>query len=117
MASTSPPPVAAPAAYVSTHAIAFGAIGDAATAVEPAHPLPVSDRAYVGAVAIMPDVPGIPGRALAIDCSRGGRVTLVLADASQLSVSVAAGLSILPFAVSTVLSSGMTAAASFASLN
>ena len=111
------PVVAIPSSIVTPQVAAYGAVGAPPTAVDPDHPLPVSDQPYHGAqpIAIDTDLP--PGRAILIDCAVAGRVSLKLADDSELSLPAGAGLSILPLAVKTVLAAGTTATASYASLS
>ena len=114
---TTPQPIAAaPASFVPEQVIAFGAIGTVPTAVEPLHPLPVADQAFRSAIAVTVGIDQVPQRAILIVCTAAGNVALKLADDSSVVVPVATGLSILPFAVKTVLAAGTTAAASYASL-
>lgn len=111
------PPIVAPAGYVPELALAFADTGGLAQQVSGATPLPVDDRAYASATAIVPGVDQPPRRAIAIMAGGAGTVVIKLADDSLLALPVDAGLSILPFAVKTVVVAGTTATASFASLS
>jgi len=102
--------ITAPAAYVPQTAIAFAG-ADGATLVAAASPLPTSEPSYASVSTILADTPFAAPRAIAIVAQSAGNVALRFADASTLTVPVSAGLTILPFAATRVLSSGTTAAA------
>ncbi|MFE8582952.1 hypothetical protein ACFX59_02475 [Sphingomonas sp. NCPPB 2930] len=70
-------------------------------------------RAVQGVEAITVGTDGTPRRGLLIVCAGAGDVRIKLADDSQITIPVAVGLSMLPFAVKTVIASGTTATASF----
>lgn len=110
-----PSEVRAPAGFIPEVAVAFSAAG-IAIPVDGAHPLPTSDQPFAGALAITPGSEHTPRRAVAIVCSAAGTVTLKLGDDSQIALPVAAGLSILPFAVKTVVPGGTSAAAAYYNL-
>lgn len=108
--------IAHPAHYVTQQAIAFGAVGDPPTSVEPARPLPVADRAYQGVAPFTIGADQPAGRGLLITCTAAGQTALRFADGSTATLPIATGLTILPFAVRAILIAGTTATASFASL-
>lgn len=107
--------ITAPAAYVPQTAIAF-ATPDGAALVSREAPLPISEPSYHAAAPIVPDTPFAPPRAIAIVAQGAGTVAFRFADASAITVPVAAGLTILPFAATQIVASGTTAAASFHAL-
>ena len=108
-------PVAAPAGFVPQMAISFAAAG-AATAVDVDHPLPTGERAFQGAIALVPDVDQTAQRGVAIRCTSAGTVQFKLADGSLLAVPVDTGFAILPLAVRMLVSAGTTAAVTCSSL-
>lgn len=108
--------VRAPAGFVPAVAIAFrDAAG--AVSVDSGHPLPTSDRPFEGAIAIEAGVDQAPGRAISIIATVAGTVQLRLADDSSILLPVSTGLSILPFAVRTIVPAGTTATATFFNLH
>lgn len=109
------PVISAPARYVAPTAVAFSTAGTA-TIVDASNPLPVGERAYQGASTITPGTIQAPARAIAVQCAVAGTVTLRLADDSQIGLSVETGLTILPFAVKTVVTAETSAVASYANL-
>lgn len=110
------PLILAPAGFIPEHALVFADPQGLALPVTDATPLPVNDRAYASAVAITPGTDGPPRRALAIVASASGTVVVRFADDTTLALPVDTGLSILPFAVKSVVVAGTTATASYASL-
>lgn len=108
-------PVLAPACYVPAMAVSFTTNGSA-TSVDADHPLPVSERAYRGAVEIVPGTEDTPGRGVAITCTTMGTVAFLLADGSTLSVPIDTGFTVLPLAARTVNPAGTTAIATYANL-
>ena len=104
------PPIRHPAKFVPLSAIAYGAPGSAATPVTAENPVPVRDQALRSARALEPDVVGIPGHAVLIDCAASGRAELQLADDLILPLTLAPGVTLLPLAVKQLLSAGTTAA-------
>lgn len=107
--------ITAPAAYVPQTAIAFAA-PEGAALVSAGSPLPISEPPYRGAVPIVLDTPFAPGRAIAVIAQGPGNVAFRFEDASMLTVPVAVGLTILPFAATRITAGGTTAAASFHAL-
>ena len=78
---------------------------------------PVFDYASArGAYALTVGTPALPGRVFAVICTTAGNVAVQFADGSTLTVPVATGLTLLPFMVAQVLSSGTTATATYANL-
>jgi hypothetical protein len=108
--------ITAPAAYVPQTAIAFAAPEGAAALVSLDAPLPISEPSYRAAAPIVLDTPIAPPRAIAVIAQGGGNVAFRFANASTITVPVLPGLTILPFAVTQILGSGTTAAASFVAL-
>jgi hypothetical protein len=102
--------ITAPAPYVPQSAVAFAG-ADGATLVSASTPLPTSEPAYATASAITPDTPFAAPRAIAVVAQGAGNVAFRFANANTLTVPVAAGLTILPFAATQVLAAGTTAAA------
>lgn len=109
------PVIAAPAGFVPETAISFST-GGAAVQVGHENPLPTSEPAFRGAAAIAVGLDHAPGRGLAINCAAAGDVMVKFADQSLLAVPVQPGLTILPFAVSSIVADGTTANAVFATL-
>jgi hypothetical protein len=107
--------ITAPAAYVPQTAIAFAA-PDGAALVSVDTPLPISEPSYRAAVPIALDTVFAAPRAVAVIAQAAGNVAFRFADASAITVPVAAGLSILPFAATQILASGTTATAVFHAL-
>lgn len=107
--------ITAPAAYVPQTAIAFAA-PEGAALVSIDTPLPISEPSYRGAAPIALDAVIPPPRAIAVIAQGAGAVAFRFADASAITVPVAPGLTILPFAATQILASGTTAAASFHAL-
>ena len=104
------PPVRHPARFVPMSAVATGEPGQPAVPVGRANPIPSSDQPLRSARPLVPDIPIDPGLALLVDCSAGGRATLVLEDASSLDLTFSPGLTLLPLAVTSIQSAGQTAA-------
>lgn len=71
---------------------------------------------YEGAVAIVADTDQDPQHAIAISATVAGAVKMKLADNSTLTVIVPIGVTILPLAVKTVVSTGTTATVTCANL-
>jgi hypothetical protein len=109
------PAIGVPAGFVPAAGVCFGT-ASGSTAVDVDNPLPVGERPFRGAVAIVPGVDQAPQRGLAITCTAGGAVRLKLADDSELAIPVSTGLTVLPFQVKTVVPAGTTAAATYANL-
>jgi hypothetical protein len=107
--------ITAPAAYVPQTAIAFAG-QDGAALVSADVPLPTSEPSYRGVTALALDAPFAAPRAIAVVAQGEGEVAFRFADASTITVPVAAGLTILPFAATQIVASGTTAAASFHAL-
>lgn len=107
--------ITAPASYVPQTAIAFAG-QDGAALVSASAPLPISEPSYRGAAALALDTPFAAPRAIAVVAQGAGDVAFRFADASAITVPVAAGLTILPFAATQITASGTTAAASFHAL-
>ena len=103
------PPVRHPARFVPLSALATGAPGQPAVPTGPDNPLPTREQPLRGARAVLPDTPVVPGTALLVDCSAGGRATFVMQDGSNLVLTLSAGLTLLPLAVVELISSDLTA--------
>jgi len=73
-------------------------------------------QAFTGAVAMTVGASYAPGRSILIDATAAGNVSLTFFDGSTLVVPVNAGITILPFAVTAVNTSGTTATATYANL-
>lgn len=71
---------------------------------------------YAGAAALTVGTAAAVGRAVGVVCTVAGNVALTLADASTITVPVAVGFTVLPFAATTVNTSGTTATASYYNL-
>lgn len=104
------PPIRHPARFVPMSAVATGQPGEPAVPVSAANPVPCSDQPLRGARALAADIPVLPGLAVLIDCSAGGRTTFVFSDSSSLELTLSPGLTLLPFAVTHFTSTGQTAA-------
>lgn len=98
-----------PARYVPLTALATGSPGDEATPVSSANPFPSIDQPLSAIRALILDNAVEPGRAVLVDCSTAGTIMLELADGSQLPLTYAAGVTLLPFAVRSTLSVGTSA--------
>jgi hypothetical protein len=72
--------------------------------------------AFTGAVAMTVGTTYQAGRSLFINCTVAGNVSVTFFDGSALVVPVNVGVTILPFAVTRVNSSGTTATATYANL-
>ena len=103
------PPIRHPARFVPLAGIATGEPGDPALAVSPANPVPSREQPLRGARVLLPDTVTSAGTALLIDCSAEGKAGFVLSDGSSLTLTIAPGLTLLPFAVTQLTSVGMTA--------
>lgn len=104
------PPIRHPSRFVPLAGIATGQPGDAALAVSPANPVPSREQPLRGARALAPDTPVTPGTVLLADCSAEGIATFRLEDGTPLSLTLPAGLTMLPFAVTELVGTGQTAA-------
>ena len=78
-------------------------------------PVP-GNPAAIGAIALTVGTAAKPGRYFAVVCTVAGNVALQFFDGSSLTIPVTTGLTTLPLAVTTVLSSGTTATATYANL-
>lgn len=107
------PPIIHPARFVPLTALATGQPGSPAEPIGAAHPLPVRSQGLAAARSLAAGESVTPGAAFLADCTAGGRATLVLADGSDLPLSVSPGLTLLPLAVQSVRSAGLSAEASF----
>lgn len=76
----------------------------------------VTPRAYRGSYAIVVDTDQAPRNGVQITCTGAGDVSFKMADDSTNIVPVAVGLTVLPYAVKTVNSSGTTATATYRNL-
>ena len=77
---------------------------------------PVSERSITGAVAMTVGTSYAEARQLFINCTAAGNVALTFTDSTVLVVPVLAGLTILPWAVTAINTSGTTATATYANL-
>ena len=77
------------------------------------------DAAAQSATAITPSdtVPVTPGTSFVINCTVAGNVKVGFPDASTLTIAVAVGTLILPWAVAQVFVTGTTATATYANLS
>lgn len=107
--SESIPLIRTPARYVPLAAIAIGASGGPAVAVSAANPVPCSDQPLSTLRALIPDTAVEPGNALLVDCSSAGKIMLEFSDGSQIALSFAPGVALMPFAIARILSNGTTA--------
>ena len=107
------PQILHPSSAVPLAAMSFGETGDIAKAVSPANPLPTLDRPYRGARALVANTAIAAGSAVLVDCLVAGTVQFEFADSgagvSTVSITIPAGLAILPFAAQRFLSAGSTA--------
>ena len=110
------PSIQAPAGFVPQMAVTFANSDASAIRVDADNPLPTGERAFQGAIPIVPGTDQAPCRGIAINCTTAGTIQLKLADDSLFVVPVQAGLSILPFAVKTVVAAGTTAVATCSNL-
>lgn len=76
----------------------------------------LNNPSYTGQVAIVVDTPQTAQRALYVNCTVPGNVTVVFSDASTLAIPVAVGVSVFPFSVTGVNTAGTTATATYANL-
>ena len=107
------PPIIHPARFVPLTALATGEPGMPAEPIGADHPLPVKSRSFDGARPLTVGESVAPGAAFLVDCTAGGRATLVLADGSDLPLSLSPGLTMLPLAVQSVRSAGLSADAEY----
>lgn len=103
------PPIRFPAKFVPLSAVATGQPGEAAIAVSAANPIPSREQPVRGARVLAPDTPVLPGVGLLVDCSASGQATFTLEDGSALELTLPAGLTLLPFAVTVIASANLTA--------
>lgn len=83
--------------------------------VAPADPFNI-DAPGEGAIALTLDTVARPGRLLAINASAAGNVSVTFSDGSTYTFPVAAGLTLVPFSVTKVNTSGTTATATYANI-
>lgn len=102
-------PIRHPAKFVPYSAVAIGAPGEPAIAITPATPLPSSDQPFRNAQALAFDVAVTPGLGLLVDCAASGVVVLEFAGGAQIALTMSPGITLLPFAVTQILSVGTTA--------
>lgn len=76
----------------------------------------VTPRAYRGSIEIVADTPQASRNGVQISCTVAGDVSLKMDDGSANVVPVDVGLTVLPYAVQTVNSSGTTATATYRNL-
>jgi hypothetical protein len=76
----------------------------------------VSEAPYQGVVAMVVDQAQASQRAVRINCTTGGNVSLTYADGSKDVIPIAAGLNYVAGAVTTVNSAGTTAIATYANM-
>ena len=74
------------------------------------------DEAFTGVTAMTVGTVYPVGRSLFINCTVAGNVKMLFFDGSTLTFPVSAGPTILPFAVTEIVSSGTTATATYANL-
>ena len=104
------PPIRHPSRYIPLTALATGEPGLPALAVGTANPLPSREAPLRSARGLAPGNIVEAGAAILIDCSASGRAIFVLADGSQLPLTISAGLTMLPLAVTGLAQDGQTAA-------
>lgn len=92
-------------ALAQANVVYYQNAGGGQTPVSPPNPLPAADAnnaSYGGVTALTNDgATYTAGRSLAIVCTVAGNVKLTFSDASQITVPVAVGLTVLPFAVTS----------------
>ena len=76
----------------------------------------VQSGPYLGVVAMSVDTTYPAGRALRLNCSASGNVSLALLDGSSETYVAAAGYQVIPLAVTKVNSAGTTATCTYGSL-
>ncbi len=103
------PTIRHPANYVPLAAVAIGNVNTQAVPVSSDNPFPCSDQPLTSIRALAPDTPVDPGLALLVDCSAAGKIVLEFADATQLPLSFSPGVTMLPFSIRNVISTGTTA--------
>ena len=106
------PVIRHPARFVPLAAVATEGADGAALPVSPSNPVPVLEAPYVAARALVEDTAVEPGKALLVDCNQGGVLNFELADTTQLPLTFAPGVTLLPFSVRQRMSLGSTATAS-----
>ncbi len=104
-----PPIIRHPAKYVPLSAVAIGENNAEAQPVSAANPFPCVDKPLSAIRALIADTVVTPGNAVLVDCSTGGTINLQLSDESQLPLTFAPGVTLMPFAVRAVSSVGTTA--------
>lgn len=105
------PQVRTPARFVPLAAIAMQGPDGSAIPITANNPLPAGDKPLGTVRALSADAPTQPGRAVLVDCSAQGIITLEMADGTQLPISFNPGLTLLPFAIRARRSLGTTAQA------
>lgn len=74
------------------------------------------NQPYTGMFAMTVDSTYAPGRAVRLNCTVAGNVSLLLLDGSTETYVAATGYAVLPLAVTKVASSGTTATCTYAGL-
>ena len=105
------PLVRHPSRFVPLAAVATKAPDGTADPISPANPIPSSEVPLSNVRALVEDVAVDPGLAILVDCSGQGTLNLEFADGTQLPLTFAPGLTILPFAIRQRISLGSTAVA------
>jgi hypothetical protein len=75
-----------------------------------------SNLPFTGVVAMTVGTTYPAGKSLYVNCTASGNVKVLFYDGSMLTFPVNVGITILPFAVTQVVSSGTTATATYAEL-
>ena len=73
----------------------------------------IQEDGYRGVLSITVDADGVPQRGLRIVCTVAGNVALKFADDTTDIMPIEVGLTVLPYAVKTVLATGTTATATY----
>lgn len=114
-----PNTIQVPAGFAPLSAMAFGAIGSDAVAVDPAHPLPAADANSAAIAALTQVTPSdsatfaAPRLGLTLIVTVAGNVAMAFGNGAAFAVPVVAGLNVLPFAPVQIKATGTTVTATF----
>ena len=114
-----PNTIQVPAGFAPLSAMAFGAIGSDAIAVDPAHPLPAADAnsaAITAPGAVTPSDSAAftaPRLGLTLLVTVAGNVAMAFGNGATIVVPVLAGVNVLPFAPVQIKATGTTATATY----
>ena len=114
-----PNTIQVPAGFAPLSAMAFGAIGSDAVAVDPTHPLPAADANSAAIAAPSPVTPSdsatftAPRLGLTLLVTVAGNVAMAFGNGTAIVVPVLAGVNVLPFAPVQIRATGTTATATY----